>query len=560
MTTEQVPNRDPEARLRRWLEWTLAICGLALLAGAVSAVIGPGPFEVLDDSYMFVRYADNLLHFGRMSWNPGGEPVYGATSQLAVFWTALARVFVPHNAALAAAISSFTAGLLFLTLAAVLVAAHVGAGRTARAAIMIVLSVVLFYNLEALRAHFSTGMDTALAMAFLAGYLIAARRHEQSGSGGTLIALGWIGGLAYMARPDLVLFSLLVPAAMIVAPRGAAGRSHGFILLGMTVAIAGAQASFAAAYYHTPVPLSFYIKTWRGYEDFNFARYQGVARNLLMGFIQSYRVLVALIAADVLSDPRGWWLRSTPVDKGTAAACVVFAAYYATGVLPIMPHHQRFYYPMLPAVLYLAARSMLALRARLPWSASGLDDRSSRSAGMAAMAGVLALLAFASQTGLGDVASALRHRHFGQWDVRSEYRAHYADYWVALERVALLPHDLVVASTEVGRLAALNPDKTIVDLAGLNETSIGLHGFAAGPMLRRYRPDLIYMPHPDYRGMIRDLLSDSLFRARYENFTPDSLGATMGIALRRDAPYYAELRRIVDDRLTEHRAHGGPGR
>ncbi|MDP6777923.1 MAG: hypothetical protein QGI83_14290, partial [Candidatus Latescibacteria bacterium] len=37
---------------------------------------------VLDDAFMFVRYADRLLADGRLAWNPGGESTYGPTSLL----------------------------------------------------------------------------------------------------------------------------------------------------------------------------------------------------------------------------------------------------------------------------------------------------------------------------------------------------------------------------------------------------------------------------------------------------------------------------------------------
>ena len=37
---------------------------------------------IRDDSYMFVRYADNILAYGNASWNPGGEATYGLTSSL----------------------------------------------------------------------------------------------------------------------------------------------------------------------------------------------------------------------------------------------------------------------------------------------------------------------------------------------------------------------------------------------------------------------------------------------------------------------------------------------
>ncbi len=54
----------------------------------------------------------------------------------------------------------------------------------------------------------------------------------------------------------------------------------------------------------------------------------------------------------------------------------------------------------------------------------------------------------------------------------------------------------------------------------------------------RRRPDLIWMPHWDYTGMIRALLDDAELRSDYV-FYPDAL--TYGVAVRADARALREL-------------------
>src|SRR4029453_7354546 len=73
----------PSANLLAWLWLPLLTCLGVLLFGIARLFVGPDPFlYVWDDSYMFVRYADNLRAFHTVAWNPGGAPTYGLTSPL----------------------------------------------------------------------------------------------------------------------------------------------------------------------------------------------------------------------------------------------------------------------------------------------------------------------------------------------------------------------------------------------------------------------------------------------------------------------------------------------
>ena len=115
-----------------------------------------------------------------------------------------------------------------------------------------------------------------------------------------------------------------------------------------------------------------------------------------------------------------------------------------------------------------------------------------------------------------------------------------------------MPDDLVIATTEVGLPAALNPGKVIVDKAGLNETTIARNGFSADWLLERYAPDLIYLPHPHYRGMARALVGNPAFVAGYQIYSSQELGGVlMGVAVRRDGPYANRLRAIMDQALVQ---------
>jgi hypothetical protein len=131
------------------------------------------------------------------------------------------------------------------------------------------------------------------------------------------------------------------------------------------------------------------------------------------------------------------------------------------------------------------------------------------------------------------------------------YQSYFVNRWFALDQFSALPDELVIATTEVGHPAAMNPGKQIVDLAGLNDLELARSGFAAEPFFEQYSPDLLYMPHEDYQAMIDQIVNNTSFQNQYEHFPTQALGesALMGLALRRDSPFYPALRDIVQQQV-----------
>ncbi|MFC1806599.1 hypothetical protein ACFL09_06440 [Planctomycetota bacterium] len=70
-------------------------------------------------------------------------------------------------------------------------------------------------------------------------------------------------------------------------------------------------------------------------------------------------------------------------------------------------------------------------------------------------------------------------------------------------------------------------------------------GFSPDRVLRRYEPDLIYMPLSHYRRMTRQLTDSPNFRQHYEVISAAELRTTLGVALRRDGPHYEKLQAIM---------------
>lgn len=105
-----------------------------------------------------------------------------------------------------------------------------------------------------------------------------------------------------------------------------------------------------------------------------------------------------------------------------------------------------------------------------------------------------------------------------------------------------MPDDIVIATTEVGYPGVLNPRKTIIDLAGLNDTEFAQHGFSVARLFARSRPDLFYLTTRHYATIRSALFTNPDFASGYELL--QSPGGLV-IALRRESPRYAALRAAI---------------
>jgi hypothetical protein len=200
-----------------------------------------------------------------------------------------------------------------------------------------------------------------------------------------------------------------------------------------------------------------------------------------------------------------------------------------------MGDHQRFDYPALPATALLAVRGAQRVAAAMAlrgWARGG-HGRALQLLSVVAAALTLARAGAEAQrlppaTGL----RVLDHYRQG-WPGRM---------WARLDRVAALPADIVIATTEVGMPGVLNPDKEIVDLAGLNDAEFARHGFSTDRLFARGAPDLFYLTVRHYAAIRGALLADARFVPAYELLQPPG-GLT--IALRRDSRHYARLRDAI---------------
>jgi hypothetical protein len=516
----------------------LGVAAGVIALGALTGFSARGPW---DDAYMFVRYAAHLIQYRTLAWDPGGEPTYGLTSVAYLLLVVPLRLIGGDSPALILVLASALGGMAFLVLLAVAVSCYGHAGEPRRRLSLLLVLVVIAMSIHRFAPHLVSGMDTTFALAFVAAYIVLLQAYEARGTRLCAAGLAAVGSLAFWVRPDLLLYTLGVPLGLILLGRAGRARRQAVGIVAVVVLATAVQIALSWRYFRSPLPLAFYAKSLPHYGDFFHSRYRFFGLRELGHYLESFWPFLAILVGAWLVEPRLWWRRASPGEKGLMLATVAFLLYYATAVLQIMGYHQRFYYPTLPALAFLSVRALDGLVASAePWSMRWAPRWRWLLSGL--VLGILLPQTLVMGTRL---VSEFQAGWIGRFDVAEYYRASHQHLWFKLDEFSRLPDDLVMATTEIGLPAALNPRKRIVDLAGLNEPALARDGVSILFVIYRDRPDLIYLPHPDYRDMIAQLLHDPGFRTTYEVLDARALGAVMGLALRRASTHYGAMRAIV---------------
>lgn len=518
----------------------LVACG-AMLVGAVVSRFSV--YYAWDDAYMFVRYADNILATGVPAWNAGGGPTYGLTSPLYLAIVLPLRVALPESPALVIILASLVCGVAFvaIVLASAARAARRAGGLPAPWMVLFVVFALALSNVP-LSAHVVSGMDTTFALAWAAAYIVIARRADRTRTAASAVVMGLWGGLCFFARPELLLYAFAIPSAMLLWPGSAGTRRHAAIALAVTTAALAAEIGLAALVLGSPLPLPFFAKSLKIYGESMYASYRLVPGRQLLAFLRSHWPLLVAIAAGALVGFRALFGRERAVNRGLLIGTGLLLAYEALFVLQIMHYHQRFYYPTLPALIFLAVDGLGAIAGRR----RRLEQRTLVALVALGTVAVAVLLTPFARELWAHWRGGLPSRCVGRFDLRWGYRARWQHLWYRLDRVADLPDDLAIATTEVGLPAALSPRREIVDLSGLNTPTIARHGFSADTLFDTHQPDLFYMPHADNQRMDEQIRGHPYFQQHYDYFPAKQLGTLLGVAIHRGSRHHAALRAIAE--------------
>jgi hypothetical protein len=507
-------------------------------------------YTLFDDAHMFIHYADNLIATGRVSWNYHGDPTYGLTALLYLAVIVPLRLLLPDDPIAVAFLGSWLSGAAFL-LALLALMYRVFQGRTVIGKVAILTVMVCLLNAHAeFQIHFASGMDTAFDLLYLTLYLFVSEWRTRSGALRAALAAGLLGGLAFWVRPDLCLFTFLVPAAGLVLGQGPA-RRHAALTLGLTAVLTGGLLLFSNWYFQTPLPLSFFCKSLSTYGEAMRDRYDRAPLEQLALFFDHYKPLLIVAGLGLGLSLKSWRRPEMATVVGLFAATVLFIVYYGFFVMQIMYYGSRFYYPTLPAIVYLAlfgfGRIQQEVLSRQPEAGTVLRP----AAGI-----VMALLLVSMIFPVLEIGASLREVNSaefspedqtgGGWQATmARHRQDLDKGWFQVQAVSALPDDLVLATTEVGWVASCNPRKTIVDMTGLNTPDFALHPFDPELMFKKYNPDFIYMPHFHYVKMTKLIENSPTFQARYYYVKRELIHTSFGVAYRKDSKYAPQLAEIV---------------
>ncbi len=427
-------------RRSRWL-WALLV--LAIFLGHAYRVYGTG-VALVDDTFIFLRYAKHWAEGYGLVWNHGEPPVEGVSS---LVYTALLAVgFRLHlDPLLWTALLNLAAGLGVLALTRRLSAHVLGPDRPPP---LQWLPGLLVASAPEVAFWAGAGMDTlCFALALTLAVTLTLRAWQQD--------RGWAwAGLAFallgMTRLDslpLFAFTWLVVA---VARSRRAGRLVGPAARRLGLAFAAAFLPFYLArwlYFGWPLPNAFYAKMGFGWPVWRegllyvalFLRRPGVIPVLLLA-------LLALLRDD----------RFQVRYPAALAVLLLLRAVLAGG--DWMPH-LRLMVPLWPLLGVLAARGLDVALTLVP------PER--RSAGALILTGLLA--AFVAAPSLRYLA----HHPYRLWRPLRLVEPMEAPQYAQAQalRNVLCPGD-TVALIAVGATAFYNDDHRIVDMLGLNDPHI----------------------------------------------------------------------------------------
>src|SRR6185437_3074940 len=490
---------------------------------------------LFDDAYMFARYATNFRHGLGFSWNLDGVHTYGQTAQL---WglVVLGLSYLP-----VAAWTMLTAGSWVFSFFAVFAIAWACASNarsnflSSTWRVLPLIALPLADSVSFARNQIS-GMETMLAILLSALYLGLAIRWNRGAARPQTVAV--VGLLLFLTRPESLLASALLPLLLFLwMPSPASSRRSLAELLSILFAGVLLDLLFCKQYFQTLLPLSFYMKALHPYKGY------GAEWHPELLFIEFLAGCQLFLAALLLFARRTDWR--------IIACCLVPAlavsAYLGT-VTQIMGFNGRYYLPYLP---FFIVPAILVLDRRIATGdllfTSILPSRAMSARLVATATMLVGFVIFSVPSVRGRIARMEARSHYvyepASLDIPA--RLPLPDYEdsgamsISITHLlaARLPPGATMAASEVGYLGSGAPQINIIDLAGLNDNEIALHGFDMGRLLQR-KPDIIWMPHEDYPYQRGVMFSDPGLLAQYNVYAG---AADFGLAIRKDTPFRSQI-------------------
>jgi hypothetical protein len=469
--------------------------------------------EPYDDSYFFKRFALNALDHGTLAWNVTDGPIYGITSQLfqaiAIAIAAVTREYWMFTVRVLLALSLIGAFWILLAIAQ-------RASRSSAAAVALCSPVALYSVLS--------GMETAVSFALLAGLLWLL--FDERGQRISWVAAPIVGFLAWLARPDTLLLTLL-PLLVSRWIRAREPPLRELLCFGGLVAV---TLGCFKLYYGTALPLPFYAKQLLvSPYDAHFIQVSNEVQKLRFGIFLIVALPLALFGT----------LRLDRENVTLLGSALLFELYHLLTTIEVMGMQGRFYAPALPLLVIAAARAgevsprpravlallstyfacfaLLALGGHLPLESGWWLEQVPLPHYFATATGALVLFlaplvqrfrAAGSAVVLAVTAVAIPFAH-GLTPRAPASDVEYIDRHVAHTTVyrgigvlrGCFGDAIEVYHSEVGVPGLVFQRGRVVDLAGLMSPEAIFRRQTFDAMCAADRPEAVFLPHKNYREL-----------------------------------------------------------
>ncbi len=498
----------------------------------------------IEDAYMFARYAFNVRHKLGLSWNADGVHTYGQTSLL---WCGVVTMlsYLPSGVGQVLVLGSWLSSLGALIALAWAVSANAKSSLLSSTWRVLPLVALPLAATQVFLNNAVNGMETMLAAALCAVFVGLGLKWQRGAVRPEIVGL--VGFLLFLTRPESAVVVVLFPLLLFLLMHGVSARSLAR-LLGSFIACVLLEMLICKLYFRSALPLSFYMKSLHLYEGYvNVPDWYPELK--MFAFLDACELF--LVTLVFLSRKRDWRLLVCCLTPA------VTAFIYLQTVMQISGGDARYYVPyfalfIVPALLVADEWFAPAVRAvgsapietprnepiEDPWPGNALLFRS-------CIAGAVMFFCFALSTG-ARLTTLIRRAdktvHYGYDPVKLDIAANVPlpqMGWFATVHevtdllIAPLPSGVTVAASEVGYMGSSAQQINIIDLAGLNDSEIALHGFSRSSLLAR-KPDIIWMPCFPYTYQRGVMMSDPRLLEQYD-FYADAGG--YGVAIRKDSPY-----------------------
>ncbi len=498
---------------------------------------------IIDDSYMFVRYAHNILEHGVYGWL-ADEPSYGCTSILFVFSHVFFMSLGLHEY-FGVHFYIYLHNLIYFILAIYLIF-NLSRSILKQANIygLPVLIITMLSGIP-LAVHL-TGMDTIAAVCTNILMVQACLQYTNSDEKKktSIYYLIFIGYLGFLTRPDNFFYVTLFPFLWMLYHRVKWTKIIQFSL-GIT-AVLLFHFLGVYLYFGDPLPIPYYVKTADFYSVFLGIYYWNSGDYVMdMLLINTHLIVLSILGL------------FTPKLKKILIFYIPFVI--TTGILitkvQIMGTNGRYYYPSLSFLLapaLLALKEILLLKSRKAFF-SNID--------IYLAVGLFCVFMAQSDVVLDAIFKKKEKKAYElSCDYEILFKPHFYKETHPIIGVLRFRYDVdqlikyiddekfTVAASEHGRIAAFNLNSPIICFVGLHNTGVlkekSFNSKVIGSSLEKYKPDLVWMPHYDYAALRYNILQNEQLFTSYNYY---EYLADFGVAIRKDSPFRQKIETFLKE-------------